>query len=82
VVCDGKKVSCLFKESQENPEAAKTKALRQIDQTGNALNNAQNRVRIIIERFRDAVKNNRSFDCAPYFLITKELNYVSVQGYD
>lgn len=58
VVCDGKKVSYEFKESQKNPEAAKGKALKQLDQTGNALNNAQNKVRIIMGRFRDAIKNN------------------------
>lgn len=58
MVCEGKKVSYEFKESQKNPEAAKVKALKQLDQTGNALNNAQNKVRSIMGRFRDAINNN------------------------
>lgn len=56
VVVDGKKVTYEFKESQKNPEAAKAKALKQIEQTSNALNNAQNKARNIMSKFRDAIK--------------------------
>jgi hypothetical protein len=58
VVCEAKKVSYEFKESQKNPEAAKAKALKQLDQSANALNNAQNKVRNIMAKFRDAAKNS------------------------
>jgi hypothetical protein len=58
VVCDGKRVSYEFKESQKNPEAAKVKALKQIDATGNAISNAQNKLRNVMNRFREAVKKD------------------------
>lgn len=56
VVCEGKKVAYEFKESQKNPEAAKAKALKQLDQSANALGLAQNKVRGIMGRFREAAK--------------------------
>ena len=56
VVVEGNKVSHEFKESQKSPELAKQKALKQMDQIGNALTNAQNRIRNIMGRFREVAK--------------------------